>query len=280
MIDIVIYYPYLDGTTTSLIDTWYNLNHFTKVNCYIISDVTDVKKSVSFLMQLMKSVPYSFQYTVISLTEFYKKEYDSLILSFGIFRFVKELPKNYNNIFMLDAGRIFYDAVVDNNRYIDYLATLKNVTMYGNKSNQKYINNKIDYKIWYHKFSEERFNHLKTLQQENSKVTMQDRLCTGNLPFDNLKSDELTYCRWREEKGIYSENIGKLIFEFSALNKTVHYLPKHKTKDDGLTEYLSLFGIDDNKVQDIHITESQLFDKLGMKYNDVLLTDILRKKHE
>ena len=31
MIDIVIYYPYLDGTTTSLVDLWFNLNHYINV---------------------------------------------------------------------------------------------------------------------------------------------------------------------------------------------------------------------------------------------------------
>ena len=37
----------------------------------------------------------------------------------------------------------------------------------------------------------------------------------------------------------------------------------------------SLFDIDDNISQEIHINEKRLFDILGMKDNDVLLKDIL-----
>ena len=42
MIDIVIYYPYLDGTTTSLVDLWFNLNHYINVKCNIVVDTKNI----------------------------------------------------------------------------------------------------------------------------------------------------------------------------------------------------------------------------------------------
>ena len=49
----------------------------------------------------------------------------------------------------------------------------------------------------------------------------------------------------------YYENIGKLIFEMNYLNRLVYYNPKHKSfEQDGLTDYLSLFNIDDTSARD------------------------------
>ena len=69
-----------------------------------------------------------------------------------------------------------------------------------------------------------------------------------------------------------------MIFEFSALGKRVYYSRENKTQDDGLTEYLKLFGIDDNIDQEIKISEEELFDKLGMKDDDILLIDLLKER--
>jgi hypothetical protein len=76
------------------------------------------------------------------------------------------------------------------------------------------------------------------------------------------------------------ENIGKMIFEFSALGKKVLYSPLNKDYSDGLEEYLGLFGIDDTVEQEIHISEEELFSVLGMKGNDVLLNDIRRGEND
>lgn len=54
MIDIVIYYPYLDGTTTSLVDLWFNLNHYINVKCNIVVDTKNIKQNVKYFMQLKK----------------------------------------------------------------------------------------------------------------------------------------------------------------------------------------------------------------------------------
>ena len=277
MIDIVIYYPYLDGTTTSLIDLWFNLKHFTNdVRCSIVVDTNDMKRNIDFFVALQKSVPKTFEYRIIPLSDLYQMKFDKLVLSFGIFRFLHKIPTNYNYLYMLDAGRIIYDFFVNDCTYINYMKSLVNYnyTIYTNYTNTQYIQG-LNYKIYYHKFSHERINYLKKLNKIHKTTKVEDREKTGNIHFEYLKNDVLNYHRWRKViDGVYAENIGKMIFEFSALGKQVHYSNENKTQDDGLTCYLKLFGIDDNKNQDIHITEEELFDKLGMKKNDVLLNDI------
>lgn len=63
------------------------------------------------------------------------------------------------------------------------------------------------------------------------------------------------YYGWIEIKG-------KLIFEFLYFNKKAHYSPVNKSMNDGLTDYLLLFGIDDNIEQYICISKEEIEDKL------------------
>jgi hypothetical protein len=279
MVQIVIYYPYLDGTTTSLIDTYFNLKRYmSDVECYIVIDPKNIKQNVAYLKQVHDSVPNSFKYTSISIEQLFQKKWDKLIMSFGVFRFLDKLPTHYNKLFLLDAGRVCRDYFCNNGKCINYVKTLKNVSVYGNKVNKQLFGNFNSYYLWYHKFSRERFDFLKQLQVKHRTASMSDRLNTGNIPFETLFADELFYERydrtWGSDEPLYHENIGKLIFEFSALNKKVMYSSNNKKCDDGLTEYLSLFGINDNIEQEIHITEELLFDKLGMKQDDILLSHI------
>ena len=55
------------------------------------------------------------------------------------------------------------------------------------------------------------------------------------------------------------------------MNKKVFYSVKNKTIDDGLTNYLRLFNINDNFDQEITITPEEVIDKLGFKNNDLIL---------
>ena len=277
MVQVLIYYPYLDGTSTSLIDTYYNLKNFgVDIECYVAVDTSDMKRNLEYIQTLKKSTPKDFNYKTIPLKEIYNKEFDNLIMSFGIFRFVDKLPTNYNHLFLLDAGRVAYDYFVGKSQCANYVKTLQNVIIYGGKANGKFLN--IDnYKIWYHKFSKERFEVLKHLPKNEKITTTQDREKTGNIKYDYLLTSEYhynRYKRWGEFVGGYWENIGKMVFEFPALGKKVFYSPKNKNCDDGLTEYLALFGINDEVEQEISISEEQLFDVLGMHENDILLNDI------
>jgi hypothetical protein len=283
---IVIYYPFLDGTTTSLIDSFYNLNKYmNNIYCYILFDASDsmVKQNVEYIQTLNKSVPIKLLNPIYveihTLNEFIKNNnFNNLIMSFGVFRFIDSIPFKYDKLILLDAGRIIYDFYNQNSKFIDYVKGLPNTIMLGNKMNQTFFDWE-KYFVYYHKFSKERFNHLKKMDVVNGTISSCKRTKNGNMLLNNMMLNELHYNRWRsvtEDNSVFSENIGKMIFEFSALGKKVYYSPLNKTHDDGLTEYLRLFNIDDSFEQRICITEQQLFDKLGFNKNDLLL-NVLKK---
>lgn len=70
-------------------------------------------------------------------------------------------------------------------------------------------------------------------------------------------------------EGVYIENIGKLIFEYLYLNRTVDYYPYRKHTDDGLHYYLQLFGIDDNIINiDISVDHDELVSKMILQPTD------------
>ena len=73
-------------------------------------------------------------------------------------------------------------------------------------------------------------------------------------------------------RGLYLEIKGKIPFEFNYFQKPVYYDASTKQFDDGFTDYLRLFGIDDNKSQEISILRNELINKLvGYRKNDLIL---------
>ena len=60
----------------------------------------------------------------------------------------------------------------------------------------------------------------------------------------------------------YVEIKGKSIFEFLYYEKPVFYNAKPKTIDDGLTDYIRYFGIDDNITQELKIPKDVIYEKL------------------
>ena len=62
------------------------------------------------------------------------------------------------------------------------------------------------------------------------------------------------------------------MFEFLLLEKKAYYYCKNKHIDDGLTEFMQQFDIDDNYDYDLNtINNNVLFEKLFMKQNDEIL---------
>ena len=187
-----------------------------------------------------------------------------------------------------------YDEFPLTNVYADKILLL------GNPSSDKF--NNIDFIEYYHKFSKERLEYLRTKLKSISKVlvTTTDlgaethchvaqfkryfnsgnlvNHCNLNRFKDNLSDryphecELFIYQRWYEIKpGLFVENIGKLIFEFNYFNKQVIYMNDNKSINDGLHHYLNLFGIDDNKTQPILISKKEIEDKLFYKQDDLIL---------
>lgn len=278
-VDIVIYYPYIDGTTTSLIDTYLNLSRYLDVKCYVLFDSTPagVKRNVEYVRTLRASVPVDkFKYEYVDLRKLREWQAShhskNLIISFGILRFLNSIDFNYDNLIFLDAGRMRHDYAFNNSRLIRYTEALPNVCFAGNKANRRLFDESTVWEVWYHKFSRERMDFLRSREVVNGLVDERGRGHGDIFTVNQLSMNELIFRRWQTfDNKSYAENIGKMIFEFAALGKRVHYLSEHKTQDDGLTEYLSLFGIDDNVSQDVVIGYDELLDKLGFKDDDSLL---------
>src|SRR5574344_945950 len=189
-IAIIIYYPYLDGTTTSLIDLYFNLKWHNDVKCYFLIDTSEnnVKRNIEYMTALNKSVPMKFidsEYISLNKLEDFVKnnKFDNLIMSFGIFRFMNNIPFQYEKLFILDAGRIIYDYYVNDSYFINYVKRLHDVNVLGNKMNCKFFNDWKKYNIYYHVFSHERFNKIKAFKANNIIIDENCRENTGNLGF-------------------------------------------------------------------------------------------------
>ena len=93
-----------------------------------------------------------------------------------------------------------------------------------------------------------------------------------NTEYDSIKEDPkfnihdfsaLDYRRRNfYDDNLYIEIKGKAIFEFLYFNKPVYYHSTPKTLDDGLTDYLRLFNVDDNVEQMLKINNKDIYNKL------------------
>ena len=100
----------------------------------------------------------------------------------------------------------------------------------------------------------------------------------------NLLKDELNFTRKRGNKGelypgMYFENIGKQLFEHLYFGKKCSYYSEGVFTDDGMCEYLQLFGID-GKVDHIPlvITKNEIKDHLFMKNIDYIYNLVMKGK--
>ena len=60
--------------------------------------------------------------------------------------------------------------------------------------------------------------------------------------------------------------------EFAYLSKEVYYTSENKMMNDGLTEYLQLFNIDDNYDQHIKLDVNRFEEVLFLNKDDIILT--------
>ena len=192
------------------------------------------------------------------------------------------------NLILLDTWDIYRTTL--NNTTDDLISLIKssaeNIFFLGNSFNLNLCNFKNKF-LYFHKLSEERLSSL-IPQKNNSLIFYRDDsvvvdtflkyFSTSNkkITYKELfQCSEYHYTRWDHKNNIYFENIGKMIFEFLWMNKKVKYFSNNKSINDGLTEYLKLFNIDDNITQYLNISKNDIEKKLFMHKNDTLL-NILR----
>lgn len=131
----------------------------------------------------------------------------------------------------------------------------------------KFMKNYCDSDIlfeYYMPMSEFRLNNIKM----NNNNIIYDNY--NNYEADKLDSDfnihnyaGIKYNRrYLPYHDVCMEAKGKLLFEFLYFNKYVYYNAAPKQDNDGLTDYLNYFNIDDNISQELKISKEEIYDKL------------------
>ena len=152
-----------------------------------------------------------------------------------------------------------------------------------NKFNSKYCDNNM---IWYMKFNMDRIYHIhSTFENDDltSEFYNQSKILNVNInPFSYStyhynRYDKLVHNTYKDDNARYFENIGKLQFEFILLYKKAFYSSKNKIIDDGLTEYMSLLGLDDNNDYCLNdIPYRKFYSTFKMNKGDFLIYEITR----
>ncbi len=176
--------------------------------------------------------------------------------------------------------------------YQRFLPSISNDIHYlGNPSTLPFapINNKYEY---YHKLSVDRLEQMRIEDSsllafvtsynpilfdylDSKRIQYEHRKRCRKKQFNQLKYNSLYFVRNKcTMYGSTFHNIGRIIFEYCYLQKSVSYF-NNKQFNDGLTEYLKLFNIDDNVHQEITINSTDLYNKLFFHDNDLILNLIV-----
>ena len=269
----VIKGDYIGGNLIDCLDLYYNLRDYIKCDYFILIQANQLrlfadKLKNTFKQKLYKDIikhirPYNYQ------IDFDK--YDLFIYRYNYYQMNPSITQ-YKGILLNGWSATQELIYYKNNVFTNFIhiVTTPFILQFDKTSN---------YFMYFHKLSQLR---LKNLIYKNKNISFSDYQT-----YESLKSHEnfnihnyktLEYNRHKvDDTDFYMEMKGKLIFEFLYFGKQVHYSPVNKCFNDGLTDYLALFGIDDNIEQDLHISKESIFDKL-VKFdeNDELLQFIKR----
>jgi len=262
---LVHYYcGYFDGTFTSIIDTYYNLQKFgIDAELKIIS----YENFGNSLRHIMNN--FSDKHLVNSLTTKLSFEADAIICSscllYNNFWYpLKRLSLNANQILVLDSldiqlGKLkvetVYGVIPPLNEVIDYKCILL-----CNQSNIDFCD--LETYIYYHKFSSKRL--LDNVHKKNVLNSI------GNVHIYEYNRI-LRHEKYKDSWAALNENIGKVIFESLYYGLKVNYSADGYVPD-GLSCYLRLFDIDPSINHfPLLITEEHIKEKLFMDKNDLLL---------
>jgi len=151
--------------------------------------------------------------------------------------------------------------------------------MIGNNANGRLLNMDDVFMYWGVGFARSRINALRHRTVISSSLTAAEYARTHvqreTMPtaFDY---GVYKYSRSMRGGGTWWENIGKLPFEFLLTGRRVLYSAAGKQVDDGLTELLREFGVDDNVDQELMIPVAALEQRFFDKPYDELLKIVNR----
>lgn len=238
MIDIIQYqtYGYLEGSSTTIYDVYFNLQKYKKdIKLNIISD------NVGSMYRILKE---NNLLELISCITKQKNYYTDVTICLYSLCFQKPINITTKKLIILGTLESFIypfnESLIPETWKYDEVIFLNNLPCFSGP-------------VYYHKFSTHRLD---------------------NLTARSIK-DSYNYCRLNKShifhNGIYFENIGKLIFEYCYYDRPVYYDSGGMFIHDGLYYYLSLFDINAYNSQEIKISKQEIIDKLVMKEDDMLL---------
>lgn len=249
---------YIGGNLIDCIDLYYNIRNYITTDLIILTE----KHKIKLLYKKFKST-FSIYNDIISHIYLYNykipfDKYDLIIYRYNYYKFNQNIL-NYKGLMI--SGWSFIRDIINkrvNPNQFNILCSpfIKQFT------NTQYF-------TYYMKLSEYRLNNIimKNTNKVFTNYNIYEKLKSDN-NFNIHEYDKIEYIRHLvDDNNLYMEMKGKLIFEFLYFNKKVHYSPINKLFNDGLTDYLNLFGIDDNIEQDLNISKEKIYNKL-IKFNE------------
>lgn len=258
---VVIDYPCMDGVVTTGIDVHLNLLAL-GINSLLITVLPD---NVNDMARLMMAMRTSTPLTVNDMHQLRAVDAAMLrcrcaVVSFGSLVVRDKFLVNADKLVVLSAGTVTTDRLQAAGRraaYVKALAQTKQVHVLGNNCHAADFAG-LDYRVYRQRFARPRLEYINNMFPAGDDV-FDESVHGGAHHASALCARTLRYQRWNEVvPGVFSENIGKAIFEFRWMNRPVHYSPANRTQPDGLTEYLALFGVDDTVEQELTFTRADV----------------------
>lgn len=254
----------MSGEFTSILDSFNNTKKYLKkCNLKVISEMN---KNILILKKYLPS-----EFEINFYNDSLNIQAETIICSaFYFFQLAKKNIFNFikcDRLIILDSSS-FIISYLDDKKIFDEIKNFNCAEKFilGNKFNAQFFNT--DFYEYYHKFDFERLDKYNQIKK--------DEIFIKKKFYHPLEYKGMNYNREIKVKYdlpyLYYENIGKLIFEMSYLEREVNYSPKNKSfNEDGLTYYLNLFNINDNKEQILSLEKNEIVEKLGFHDNDLLL---------
>lgn len=283
---VLLDYPNMDGIITTMVDVYINLKLLGMNPLFVTIMPDDVREGGRLAVRMYRSMPVDGQTLNFTL----RRDADGvhtrkLLVSFGAMRRNTSFTMVADELMViLDAGTVLNDRLNRGSRgaaHVYDLAKTTDVRILGNTCHAPFFDG-LDYRVYRQKFSMARLEHVQRKfingDDEFHERERETSRKEGIMRERDLGAKKLVYQRWNNVyPGVYSENIGKAIFEFRWMNRPVHYSPANRTQPDGLTEYLALFGVDDTVEQELTFTKADV-DRLlvGLKPDDELIKALIK----
>ena len=288
---VLLDYPNMDGIVTTMVDVYINLKALGVNALFVTITPEDIHKAAKLAVRMLRSVPLpSAELNFTKREDAQDVHTRRLLVSFGALM----LSQNFTMIaderlVVLDAGTVLNDRLNYGKRGVHFVAELAekmDVRILGNKCHMVDFQG-LNYQLYRQMFSRARLEHIAKTFNDGDEVFDENKRglelpaegrIRGIMREQDLGAKKLMYQRWNEiVPGVYSENIGKVIFEFRWMDRPVHYSATNRTQPDGLTEYLALFGVDDTVDQDLTFTHDEVDRMLvGLPADDPLMLAVTK----